>query len=130
MAAYYLRLAFKSFRRNPGLTALMVGAIALGIAVCVMTMTVFHAMSGNPIWWKGDRLYAVTMDNWDPNDVYDPLHPSLAPAMLTYKDARYLAQSNIPERKVIMFKVNSIVTGGAAEKRPNRVISPATTAEF
>ena len=72
MTAYYMRLALKSFRRTPGLTALMVGAIALGIAVCVMTMTVFHAMSGNPIWWKNDRLYAVTMDNWDPNDVYDP----------------------------------------------------------
>ena len=49
MTAYYLRLALKSFRRNPGLTALMVGAIALGIAVCVMTLTIYHAMSGNPI---------------------------------------------------------------------------------
>jgi putative ABC transport system permease protein len=130
MSAYYLRLALKSFRRNPGLTALMVGAIALGIAVCVMTLTVYHAMSGNPIWWKGDRLYAVTMDNWDPNDVYDPQHPGLAPQMLTYKDSRYLAQSKIPERKVVMYKVNGIITGGTAEKRPHRVISRATTADF
>ena len=130
MTAYYMRLAFKSFRRNPGLTALMVGAIALGIAVCVMTMTVFHAMSGNPIWWKGDRLYAVTMDNWDPNDVYDPQHPGLAPEMMTYKDAKFLSQSNIPERKVIMYKVNSIVTGGTAERRPHHVISRATSADF
>ena len=67
MLTYNMRLALKSFRRTPGLTALMVGAIALGIAACVMTMTVYHAMSGNPIWWKNDRLYAVTMDNWDPN---------------------------------------------------------------
>ncbi|MBS0422468.1 MAG: ABC transporter permease [Proteobacteria bacterium] len=130
MTAYYMRLALKSFQRNLGLTALMVGAIALGIAVCVMTMTVFHAMSGNPIWWKGDRLYAVTMDNWDPNDVYDPLHPELAPPMLTYKDAKFLSQSNIPERKVMMYKVNSIVTGGTAERRPHHVISRATTADF
>jgi putative ABC transport system permease protein len=130
MTAYYMRLAFKSFRRNPGLTALMVGAIALGIAVCVMTMTVFHAMSGNPIWWKGDRLYAVTMDNWDVNDVFDPQHPGLAPAMMTYKDAKFLSQSNIPERKVMMYKVNSIVTGGTAEKRPHHVISRATSADF
>jgi putative ABC transport system permease protein len=130
MTAYYMRLALKSFRRNPGLTALMVGAIALGIAVCVMTMTVFHAMSGNPIWWKGDRLYAVTMDNWDPNDVYDPLHPGLAPPMMTYKDAKFLTHSNIPERKVMMYKVNSIVTGGTADKRPHHVVSRATTADF
>jgi hypothetical protein len=25
-----------------------------------------RAMSGNPIWWKNDVLYAVTMDFWDP----------------------------------------------------------------
>jgi putative ABC transport system permease protein len=130
MSAYYMRLAMKSFRRNPGLTALMVGAIALGIAICVMTLTVYHAMSGNPIWWKGDRLYAVTMDNWDPNDVYDHEHPTLAPQMLTYKDSTYLARSNIPERKVVMYKVNAIVTGGTAEKRPHRVVSRTTTADF
>ncbi len=130
MSAYYMRLALKSFRRNPGLTALMVGAIALGIAVCVMTLTVYHAMSGNPIWWKGDRLYAVTMDNWDPNDVYDPRHPEIAPQMLTYQDSTYLARSNIPERKVVMYKVNGFITGGTAEKRPHRAVSRATTADF
>src|SRR5512146_2540712 len=108
MSAYYLRLALKSFRRNPGLTALMLGAIALGIAVCVMTLTVYHAMSGNPIWWKSDRLYAVTMDNWDPNDPADPLHPQLPPQMMTYKDATYLARSNIPERKIVTYKANGI----------------------
>jgi putative ABC transport system permease protein len=95
-----------------------------------MTLTVFHAMSGNPIWWKGDRLYAVTMDNWDPNDVYDPEHPALAPQMLSYKDSTYLARSNIPERKVVMYKANGIVTGGTADKRPHRVVSRVTSADF
>ncbi len=72
-SATTLRLALGSFGRNPGLTALMVLAIALGIAVCIMTLTVFHAMSGNPIWWKNDRLYAVTMDNWDPEPPISPI---------------------------------------------------------
>ena len=61
MLTYYLRLAFKSFRRTPGLTALMVGAIAFGIAGCIVTLTVYHTMSGNPIWWKSGVLYAVTV---------------------------------------------------------------------
>jgi len=130
MITYYLRLALKSFRRNPGLTALMTGAIALGIAVCVMTMTVYHAMSGNPIWWKNDRLYAVTMDNWDPNQPADPLHPELPPEMMTYKDAMYLARSDIPERKVVMYKVIGIVSGGSNERRPHRVMSRATMGDF
>ncbi|MGH8137337.1 MAG: ABC transporter permease [Steroidobacteraceae bacterium] len=130
MSGYYMRLAFKSFRRNPGLTALMVCAIALGIAVCVMTLTVYHAMSGNPIWWKGDRLYAVTLDSWEPNQPFDREHPQLPPPMLTYKDATYLFRSNIPERKVIMYKANGIVTGGTAERKPHRVVSRITSADF
>jgi putative ABC transport system permease protein len=130
MLAYYMRLALKSFRRNPGLTALMVCAIGLGIAVCVMTMTVYHAMSGNPIWWKSDRLYAVTMDNWDPNEPADSRHPALPPPMMTYKDATYLARSNIPERKVVMYKANGIVTGGTVERGPHRVVSRITMADF
>ena len=45
-----------------------------------MTLTVYHAMSGNPIWWKNDRLYAVTMDNWDPDKPYDARTPDAAAA--------------------------------------------------
>src|SRR5437879_4083664 len=77
MLGYYMRLALTSFGRSPGLTALMVCAIALGIGVCVVTLTVYHAMSGNPIWWKNDRLYAVTMDNWEPNKPFDRNRPDL-----------------------------------------------------
>jgi len=130
MYAYYLRLALKSFRRNPGLTALMLGAIALGIAVCIMTMTVYHAMSGNPIWWKSDRLYAVTMDNWDPSRPHDLQHPDLPPQQLTYKDAVYLLGSNIPERKVVMYARQSVLTGGAAQRKPLPVLTRVTTSDF
>lgn len=63
MLAYNVRLALKSFKRNPALTALMVLAIGLGIAVCVMTLTVYQRLAGNPIWWKSDRLFTVTMDS-------------------------------------------------------------------
>jgi putative ABC transport system permease protein len=130
MFAYYMRLALKSFRRNPGLTALMVCAIALGIAVCVMTMTVYHAMSGNPIWWKNDRLYAVTMDNWDPARPNDLKHPDLPPPQLTYRDAVYLLGSNIPERKYVSYELQSVLTGGLAQRKPLPAATRATTADF
>jgi putative ABC transport system permease protein len=128
--AYYVRLALKSFRRNRGLTALMLAAIALGIGVCIMTMTVYHAMSGNPIWWKNDRLYAVTMDNWDSTRPQDALHPDLPPPQLTYKDAVYLLGSNIPERKVVMYVRQSVLTGGVAQRKPLPVSTRVTTSDF
>jgi putative ABC transport system permease protein len=130
MLAYNMRLAVKSFRRNPGLTALMVGAIAVGIAACVVTMTVYHAMSGNPIWWKSERLYAVTIDNWDPNRAFDLRRPQLPPPLLSYRDALRIGQSNIPLRHVVMHKDMGVVTGGTARSRPESVITRVTTADF
>jgi putative ABC transport system permease protein len=128
MFGYYLQLALRSFRRNPGITALMVLAIALGIAVCVMTLTVYHAMSGNPIWWKNDRLYAVTMDNWDPDH---PLVPNsdLPPAEMTYKDTQYLLASDIPLRKVVMYSTEGVISG-AGSGPPAQVATRVTTADF
>jgi putative ABC transport system permease protein len=128
MLGYYLRLALKSFGRNPGITALMVLAIALGIAVCVMTLTVYHAMSGNPIWWKNDRLYAVTMDNWDPNRALMP-DSDLPPHEMTYKDTQFLFTSNIPLRKVVMYSTLGVISD--ARTRPvAQIATRVTSADF
>jgi putative ABC transport system permease protein len=128
MFGYYLRLALKSFRRNPGITALMVIAIALGIAVCVMTLTVYHAMAGNPIWWKNERLYAVTMDNWDP---YHPLSPKtdLPPPQMTYKDTQFLFNSSIPLRKVVMYSTLGVISDARTQPQP-QISTRLTTADF
>ena len=56
MFAYYLTLALASFRRNPGLTALMVFAIALGISVCMITLTSYRAAAHNPAGEHGRVL--------------------------------------------------------------------------
>jgi putative ABC transport system permease protein len=130
MLSYNMRLALKSFKRTPGLTVLMIGAIAVGIAACVVTMTLYHAMSGNPIWWKNDRLYAVTMDNWDPNKPFDPGHPQLPPPQLTYRDALRIADSGIPLRHVVMHKDRGVISGGTAHTRPEPVVTRLTTADF
>lgn len=130
MLGYYLRLAFKSFRRMPGLTVLMAGAIAFGIAACIVTLTVYHAMSANPIWWKNNVLYAVTMDSWDPGEPYFPSQPTLAPDMLTYRDAMYLYESAIPERKTIMAHLLGALSGAPGQTRPFPVLTRTTTRDF
>jgi len=132
MMRYYLRLAFKSYARTPGLVALMVSAIALGIATCIVTLTVYHGMSGNPIWWKNNVLYAVTMDSWDsnPNDPFDPEHPRRAPIQLTYRDATYLYQSDIPKRKAIMAMMAGMLSGASGQAAPIPIFTRATTGGF
>lgn len=130
MLGYYLRLALKSFRRTPGLTALMVGAIAFGIAGCIVTLTVYHTMSGNPIWWKSEVLYAVTMDSWGPTRPWDTDNPTLPPDQLTYQDATYLYGSNIPRHKALFTLVDGALSGAPGQSIALPVLTEATTADF
>jgi putative ABC transport system permease protein len=130
MFSYYLELAFRNLKRNPGLTALMIGAVALGIAVCVMTLTMYRAMSGNPIWWKNDVLYAVTMDFWDPQEPAWDDKPELPPTQLTYRDAMAVYASDIPKHKVIMHKAVGIVSVDGQQVYPERVTTRVTTKDF
>lgn len=132
MLSYYFKLAGGSLRRNPGITALMVLAIALGIAVCVMTLTIYHAMSSNPIWWKNDRLYALTLDSWDPNEPADDKRPELPPPQLTWRDAEAMTSSGIPLRSVRMMKASGILADEqrAAAAKPEAALARATTRDF
>src|ERR1051325_857903 len=90
MCAYYVELALRSFKRNPGLTALMVFAIALGISVCMITLTTYRAAAANPAGDRSGILFAPSIDSWDPENAYDDRDKTLAPTMLTYRDARAL----------------------------------------
>ncbi|CAN5323245.1 ABC transporter permease [soil metagenome] len=62
MLTYYLELGLRSCRSARGLTLLMLLSIAMGVAACMTTLTVFHVLSGDPIPGKSDRLFNVQLD--------------------------------------------------------------------
>lgn len=131
MLTYYLQLALKSLRRTPGITALMIGAIALGVGVCITTLTVYHLMSGNPIEHRNDVLYSVTLDNWDPNRAWDEKRPDMPPNELTYRDTVALLQSKIPTRQVAMRKGAYVLeTQPPSSIKPFPIIARMTTRDF
>ena len=109
MFAYHVRLALLSLKKNPALTALIIGAFALGIGVCMTTLTVYYQMSNNPIVHKNDVLYAVALDSWDPVEPYDDDQPEQAPWELTWRDMMALRQSDIPTHHAAMFKGSFVV---------------------
>ena len=109
MLTYHFRLALKSLRRTPVVAALMISAIALGVGLCVTTLTVYRLMSGNPIAHRNDVLYSVTVDSWDPNQPWDEKRPELPPPEMTYRDATALLASDIPNRQVAMRKAAFVV---------------------
>jgi putative ABC transport system permease protein len=130
MFSYYVSLAFASFRRNPGLTTLMVLAIALGISVCMITLTSYRSAAKNPAADRSDILFSASIDNWDPENPYESYDKSLAPTMLTYRDARALFASDIPDRKVIMYRSGGIYTRADKGMEPQYFRTLMTKGDF
>ena len=130
MFAYDLQLAFDSMKRHPGLSALMVLAIALGIAVCTVTFTIYHAMATNPIADKSSQLYAVTLDTWSAERPYDDDKPDLPPQLLTYRDATYLYGSKAAPRSVVMYKSGALLLPERDGVKPFNAQLRVTTHEF
>jgi len=130
MFAYQLRLAFKSLRRNPVLSALMVVAIGLGIAVSTASVTIYHIYSSNPIPHKSGVLFHVEIDNWHPDRPFDRDHPERAPFQLSYRDARALMQSEIPTYQNAAFRTELMVFPDGDEQRPYREILRMCFSDF
>lgn len=130
MFAYNLRLAWLSLVKTPALSALMVGAIALGIGVCMTTLSVYALMSGNPIPHKSERLFAVQLDSWSPDRPF--AEPNEPPNQLTWRDMDYLRQHS-PEgvTRVGMLSSGFILERPDSEEvRPEIVSARATSREF
>ena len=109
MFSYYLRLALASIRRTPVLSALMVLALGLGIGAFMTTFTVYYLMSGNPIPHKSDVLFAVQLDNWDPNEPPTESPKDVRP-QVTYRDGNALVQADTPAlRQAHMYGTGAIV---------------------
>jgi putative ABC transport system permease protein len=130
MLTYHLRLALKSLRRNPVLSALMIGAIGLGVGICITTLTVYRLMSGNPMAHRNDVLYAVTLDSWDVNEPANDEYPELPPPQVTYNDAMAMLASDIPTRKVAMRKTPLVIESERQDMKPYLTVARLTTHDF
>jgi len=108
MFAYYLDLAFRSFRRNKALTALMVLGIALGIGAAMTTLTVFHVLSGDPMPGRSHTLFYPQLD---PQGL-DNFTPGGDPeSQMTRFDAEALLRDAKGDRQALM-------TGGGLAIEP------------
>jgi len=112
MLSYYLELALRSCRSARGLTALMVVTIAIGVAACMTSLTVFHVLSGDPIPHRSGKLFNVQLDAEQMRDYRPGEEPAL---QLTRFDAEALLRAARGSRQVMM-------TGGMV------AVDPAATA--
>lgn len=115
MLAYYMDLAWRSFKRTPLVSALMVMAIAVGIGITMTSLSVYHMMSMDPIPSKSDKLFAIQTVTSDADGRQDPEYWN---RNITYKDAMALYQADIPAKKVPMMRTGFSVHMRSGEVKP------------
>jgi putative ABC transport system permease protein len=103
MFFYNIRIAWKSLRRSPALSLLLLVAIALGTGVATTFSAVRHGFAKDPIPEKSAVLRYVRMDSWDPMAAY-PGEKAGPPPQMTYQDATSILRSSIPVRQSPMMK--------------------------
>jgi putative ABC transport system permease protein len=117
MFNYYLKLAFKSIKRNLILSLLMVTAIALGIGASMTTITVNYLMSADPIPHKSDQLFYVQIDSWDPNSPFNDDN-DLPPNQLTWTDATNLTHAKQAFRQSAMSRTGMVIEPAGDDAKP------------
>ncbi|MBT9492466.1 MAG: ABC transporter permease [Paucibacter sp.] len=127
MLTYYFELALRSFKSSRGLTALMLVTIAMGVAACMTTLTVFHVLSGDPIPSKSKQLFNIQLDA-NPMRGYVPgEEPNL---QLTRFDAAALLREARADKQVMMSGGNIAITPPQPEQRPFIARTRNTSADF
>lgn len=107
MFIHYIDLAWRSLKRTPLITCLMVLAIAVGIGITMTSLSVYHMMSMDPIPTKSDKLFALQLNTRDEGDNWwtsDDL-----PQQITYRDAMALYKADLPAKKVPMMRTGFTV---------------------
>lgn len=125
--ANYAELALTASRRTPALTVLIVLAIAIGIGTCMSMLTLYRAMSRDPIPSKSAQLFVPQIETRPPTD---RPHTDELPDQLTYRDSQALLGLPIEVRQASMYPFGLLAARIESGIQPFRVEGRATTATF
>jgi putative ABC transport system permease protein len=133
MLLYNLRIALRSLRRNPVLTAIIIGGIALGICASTTFITVRHMYTRDPLPGKSQDLYYVRLDNWNKDKPYPTsgsINRNKVPPQITYRDAMELVRSNIPTHQALAWRGAAVIYPDRSAGRPYNDIVRLCTFDF
>jgi putative ABC transport system permease protein len=128
MYGYYFGLAIRSLKRNVVLTVLMIAAVGVGIGASMTTLTVFRAMSADPIPGKSRQLFAVQIDNWG-QPIKGLSDDNLQP-QISYIDAIALRKMPAARRQSAMYSTGAALTPSNPALLPFQVHLRAAYADF
>ena len=128
MFNYYLALSLKSISRQKSLSILISTTLGVGIAACMITYSLIHLMSKDPLPNKSERVYHIQLDNWNLN--FAAIPPDLPPEEVTWREA-----INIVHAKPAKYQAAHTITWGMVTPADKHVppflgIIRATHGEF
>lgn len=124
---YYLLLGFRSLRKSPVLTALMVMSIAFGVAASMTTYAVFRAMSGDPVPSKSHQLFFPQLDLWGPASRKGGTE---LPDDLTYTDALALVRHRGDTMQTALYPIEPTVYPQDPTQKPRSIAGQAVYVDF
>ncbi len=124
---YYFVLGWRSLRRNPILTTLMILILALGIGTSMTSLTMLLVLSGDPMPHKSERLFVpkfhvADMQGYKPDD--DPDY------QLTYIDAKNLLRDKRGKAQTVLFGISPTIDAGRKDLPAFFENGMATTADI
>jgi putative ABC transport system permease protein len=127
---YYFNLALRSLQRNLVLTALMIGAIGIGIGASMTMLTVFRAASGDPIPRKSAQLFVPQIDNFGPQSKMPIETDDRLPSVVTYLDSTEWIRSYSAVHRAAMYPISVSITPADPARNPVKVDARATYGDF
>ncbi|WP_372873238.1 ABC transporter permease [Shewanella sp.] len=112
MLSHYLDLAWRSIRKTPMMSLLMVMAISVGIGITIMTLNVHQLMANNPAGDRSDKLYSVNLWSQGP-DTWNEFVVNL-----TFQDVMNLRKSDVAPRKAAMIRTGLALTSSNPDIEP------------
>jgi putative ABC transport system permease protein len=128
LGGYYLRLATASLRHKPVLVAMMVLALAFGVAMSMSAYTILHTMARDPIPTKSSQVFGIQIDNGGPRSRKPG--DDEPQVQMTWRDASALLGMHRASREAAMFQVGLSVKVQGAQGRAAPVAGRATSAPF
>jgi len=128
MFNYYLALSLKSISHQKSLSLLISTTLGIGIAACMITYSLIHLMSKDPLPNKSERVYHIQLDNWDLN--FAAIPPDLPPEEVTWRDAMNIVHAKQAKYQAAHAITWGMVTPAVKHVPPFLGIIRATQGEF
>lgn len=130
MFSYYLQLAWRSFKKTPVMSAFMVLALGVGVAIVMTMLTLQHVESNNALAAKNEQLFYLQLNSSPADELFFGSLENGMPRVVSYRTATTLLKSDIPTHSIAMFRSMFVLSMDDADYPPESIVGRVTSRDF